>query len=86
MDDGNFYYVKKDGRTKGGKDAPWLMAYQPSGCMELMANGKLQQAYTCLWGSRMDDAKPFEDKAVAQYFADRIGGCVVITVKGEILK
>lgn len=30
MDD-KLYYIKRDARTKDGKDAPWLMNYKDSG-------------------------------------------------------
>lgn len=79
MSDDRIYFVKRDARTNEGKDTPYLMAYQPSGCMELMANGKLQQVYTCVWGNHIYDAMPFEDRELAKAMADRIGNCVVIS-------
>lgn len=83
MDDNKLYYIKRDARTKEDKDAPWLMGYRASGMTEVMADGKREQVYTYLWGSRMRDARPFEDEDIARSMAKKIGGCVVISVKKE---
>lgn len=80
MDD-KVYLVKKDGRSKGGKDSPWLLNYKPSGCHEIMANGKRQVVYTCLWGDNRRDAKIFLDEAEANRVAASAGNCVVISAK-----
>ena len=82
MDD-KLYYIKRDARTKDGKDAPGLMNYKDSGLTEVAADGTRQPVYTCLWGCRMRDAKPFEDEGLARSMAKNIGGCVVISVKKE---
>ncbi|MBR2226794.1 MAG: hypothetical protein IJ893_02875 [Bacteroidales bacterium] len=82
MDD-KLYYIKRDARTKDGKDAPWLMNYKDSGLTEVTADGTRQPVYTCLWGCRMRDAKSFKDEGLARSMAKRIGGCVVISVKKE---
>lgn len=81
MDDNKLYYIKRDARTKDGKDAPWLLAYKDSGLTEVAADGSRQKVYTCLWGGRMRDARPFEKESDARYMAKIIGGCVVISVK-----
>lgn len=85
MDD-KLFYIKRDARTKDGKDAPWLIGYRNSGLTEIVADGTRQPVYTCLWGCRMRDAMPFEDEALARSMAKRIGGCVVISVKKEDAK
>ena len=54
-----------------------------SGMTEVMADGKREQVYTCLWGSRMRDARPFEDEDIARSMAKKIGGCVVISARKE---
>ena len=81
MDENKLYYIKRDARTKEGKDTPWLMAYKDSGMTETAADGTKQPVYTCLWGCRMRDARPFEDENIARIMAKKIGGCVVISVK-----
>lgn len=82
-DDNKVYYIKRDARTKEGKDTPWLMNYKASGMTEIAVDGQRHEVYTCLWGCRMRDAKPFEDEGTARSIAKKIGGCVVISVKKE---
>ncbi len=74
------YYIKRDARTKDGKDAPWLMNYKDSGLTEITSDGTRQKVYTCLWGCRMMDAKPFEKESDAQRMAKLIDCCVVIGI------
>ena len=80
MDD-KLYYIKRDARTKEGKDAPWLMGYRASGMTEVMADGKREQVYTCLWGDQRRDAKVFLDESEANRMANAAGHCVVISAK-----
>ena len=77
------YLVKKDGRSKEGKDAPWLMNYRPSGLKEVMGDDGLQQVYTFLWGSRRRDAKVFLDEREANRMAKVAGNCIVISARKE---
>ena len=84
MDD-KVYYIKRDAMTKDGKDALWLMNYNPSGMTEVTVDGMRQNVYTCLWGCRMRDAKPFEKESDAQRMAKIIGRCAVISIRKDEL-
>lgn len=77
------YLVKKDERSKEGKDAPWLMNYRPSGFKEIIGDGGLQEVYTFLWGSHRRDAKVFLDEREANRMAKTAGNCIVISAKKE---
>ena len=66
------------------KDGMWLMNYQPSGCKEILGGGTFESIYTCLWGDRKQDAKPFEHDYEAKALAKRLGAEVVrVQMKGK---
>lgn len=46
----------------------WLLGHQPGGC----------GVPTCIWGTRWQDALPFEHNAEAQRLAERIGRCEIV--------
>ena len=71
---------KKDG-SENGKDAIWMMNYQPSGCKEFLEDGALREIYTFLWGNRREDARMFQNKNNAQAIANKAGHCVVVSMK-----
>lgn len=78
MDD-KIYLVRKDRRLR--EDAPWLMNYHPSGCMEVLADGKLHNINTFLWGNRPQDAKVFRNIRDARTIANEAGQCIVICLQ-----
>ena len=46
----------------------WLLGHQSGGC----------GVPTCIWGTRWQDALPFEHNAEAQRLAERIGRCEIV--------
>ena len=66
------------------RDGLYLMGYQPSGCREIMGNGKMTDILTGAWGSSIRDAKPFDNSYVALAIAENLGGYIVeVSVKEE---
>ena len=55
------------------KDGLWLMAYQPSGHMEIIGDGTLEDVPMCLWGKHICDAMTFDNRDLAAHIAKIVG-------------
>jgi len=59
------------------KDGLWLMAYQPSGHMEIVGDGTLVDVPACLWGEHFKDAMTFDSRILAEHIAKIVGAAVM---------
>ena len=75
------YMIKKDCRKRENKDAPWLLNYKYSGVKEFMDDGRLREVFTCVWGSRQQDARVFKNEDEARRMASSIGNCIVVAFR-----
>ena len=64
------------------KDGLWLMNWQPSGHMEVVADGPMVDVPICLWGEDIHDAKGFEERSTAAFIAKVVGATLMNTEKG----
>lgn len=72
---GKTYLIRKDGL--------WLAGMRGGGISEIMPDGKREEVPTCVYSSRMEDARSYTVKGAAVIVAKKLGAEVITIADGK---